>query len=95
MFLESGRNRENLNQLLQHRNQQVIINWYEDEMLYKRDGFFFTELLHKSKQLVFMKGCVELLSLLLPDEIEVSSDFRNFYKLSETSTKVIQIYFPY
>ncbi|WP_010283815.1 hypothetical protein [Bacillus timonensis] len=96
MFFASGKNKEAFEKLFQYGNQQVVLNWYEDELLIGRDGFFFTHLLIENGSLIFRKGNKEKQTILLVTykSFEIVPDFRDFYQLTN-ETELLQIYFPH
>lgn len=81
--------------LIQFKNQQVIINFYEDDELVKREGFFFDSIHIVDSQLQFTKS--ESLIFSLPLEIGINFSqqygFKNYYSIIKGADRV-ELYFP-
>ncbi|RFB16836.1 hypothetical protein DZB84_10600 [Bacillus sp. HNG] len=96
MFFASGKNKELVQKLLTYGNQQVVVNWYEDEQLIARDGFFFSYIQVEDGLLIFMKDQImkQKVPLANYETIEILPDFRDFFQLTNKSES-LQIYFPH
>ncbi|MEH7224421.1 hypothetical protein V7112_11500 [Bacillus sp. JJ1566] len=92
----SGKNNEVLKKLVKYGHQQVVVNWYEDELLIARDGFFFTHIQIEDDFLIFMKDheAKQIITLSNYETIEILPDFRDFYQL-RNDTETLHIYFPH
>ncbi|MEH7388315.1 hypothetical protein V7147_23380 [Bacillus sp. JJ1521] len=96
MCFESGENKEVLQKLLKYESQQVVVNWYEDELLTARDGFFFSHIQREDDLLIFMKEhqVKQIIPLSNYETLETLSDFRDFFQLTNR-IEVLHIYFPH
>jgi len=96
MFFASGKNKEVLYKLMEYSNQQVVMNWYEDEQLTERNGFFFSSLRVEDNTLLFIKEneVKQTISLENYQTIEILPDFRDYFQLTN-GTGTLQIYFPH
>lgn len=94
--VDSNKNKEILHKLLQYGNQQVVMNWYEDEQLIAREGFFFSSIQIEVDLLIFIKNHEIKQKILLTsyETIEILPDFRDFFQLT-SSSEVLHIYFPH
>ncbi|MFD1777472.1 hypothetical protein ACFSFW_02095 [Fredinandcohnia salidurans] len=96
MFFASKKNNEVLHKLMEYTNQQVVMNWYEDEQLIERNGFFFSYLQVEDNTLHFIKDneVKQTISLKNYQTIEILRDFRDFFQLTN-GAHILQIYFPH
>lgn len=95
--MESKINREVAEALSNYKNRQVVLNYYEEEELVRREGFHFEQILiTKENELVFVKDDSLILSISLQPYtmFEISHDFFHNYKLCKDTTHWINIYFP-
>lgn len=84
-----------LKHLRQFKNRQVVINFYDDEELIKRDGFYFGEIDSKGSNLVFKNDSNLLCSLDLSKyfHFKISGDFKDYFVLSR-GKRWVELYFP-
>ncbi len=96
MFFASRKNNDMLHKLMEYTNQQVVMNWYEDEQLIERNGFFFSCLRVEDNTLHFIKDneVKQTISLKNYQTIEILPDFRDFFQLTN-GAHILQIYFPH
>lgn len=86
----------NLSSLVNYRNRQVILNYYDKEdFLYKRDGFHFTVIHLSAQYLSFIKanGSNYTISFSEFPTAWMNDDFQNFFIL-RNGTERLEIYFP-
>lgn len=77
-----------------YQNRQVILNFYEEELLWKRDGFYFNSLEFKNGCLVFIKNnevCYTLSLETLPIR-NSCSDFEHYFIFRNERDRV-EMYF--
>lgn len=81
--------------LKKYANQQVVINFYDDEELVKRDGIFFNRIEVTKHHLKFIREeqCELSLSIINYPTFQVNDNFKNYYTLLNESS-YIDIYFP-
>lgn len=84
-----------LDRLKQYKNRQVVVNFYEDEILTDREGLHFEWLEIQGNHLVFLKGKTVAFKVKWDDydEFVVMGVFKNYYTLRKAQ-KVVEIYFP-
>ncbi len=84
-----------LDSLKRFKNQQVIINFYEEEELIQREGLFFDSLQIVGRQIQFIKGSTIVLSIPFGGYMNFSqrTEFKNYYSL-EKGNKRVELYFP-
>lgn len=77
------------------KNQQVIINFYEEGELIQREGLFFESIHIADHQIQFSKGGKIVLTLPFGGYMNFShrSEFKNYYSL-EKGNKRVELYFP-
>lgn len=89
---------EQLNIFEGYRNRQVILNYYQEDFLWKRDGFEFCSLHVKNSELVFEKGRNQdpLTIPTHPYQKHVkNSQFPNYYIFyGKNPEDRLEIYFP-
>ena len=82
--------------LTNYQNRQVILNYYQDEdLLYKRDGFYFVCIQLTNSALIFVKNDGISITIELKDypQFSINTDFQNYYTL-KNNQNVLEIYFP-
>lgn len=84
-----------LSKLSNYQNRQVILNYYQDDLLEDRDGFHFQTIKQENEQLTFIKqnGKTITINLKAYPEKHINTDFQNYYTLQNNSHK-LEIYFP-
>ncbi|WP_077214847.1 hypothetical protein [Bacillus dakarensis] len=85
-----------LETLTQYQNRQVVLNYYEEDCLYDRQGFNFKRIMVTRDNLTFIKhdGSPEQKILLKEyPEKYIKDDFRNYYTIKNGENR-IDIYFP-
>lgn len=77
------------------RNRQVVLNFYEDDMMIDREGFFFEQLIVTEACIHFIKeGSVHKNIDLSPYEsFSAIPDFPRLFLLNKKGSKV-ELYFP-
>lgn len=84
-----------LAKLRTYRNRQVVLTYFEDEQMQKRNGFFFDLIALMPGKIAFWKHEKMLATI----DIEESStfyqlhDFPHYYAI-ETKRNRVEIYFP-
>ncbi|WP_102275254.1 hypothetical protein [Cytobacillus massiliigabonensis] len=83
-----------INSLIQFKNQQVIINFYEEDELIQREGLFFESIQIVDYQVQFSKGGIIVFSLSFEGYMKFSqrTEFKNYYSLEKDSQRV-ELYF--
>ncbi|MDM5330206.1 hypothetical protein [Neobacillus sp. CF12] len=82
--------------LTNYQNRQVILNYYQDEdLLYKRDGFYFHTIKVTEIAIIFTKEDGPDFTINRKDypHAYINTDFPNYFIL-KNNTDVLQIYFP-
>lgn len=84
-----------LSRLTNYQNQQVILNYYQDDLLQDRDGFNIQTIKLENNQLIFIKqnGKNITINLKTYPKIQINPDFQNYYTL-QNNTDRLEIYFP-
>ncbi|MGX6445026.1 hypothetical protein ACWM35_17580 [Neobacillus sp. K501] len=84
-----------LSRLTNYQNQQVILNYYQDDLLQDRDGFNTQTIKLENNQLIFIKqnGKNITINLKTYPKIQINPDFQNYYTL-QNNTDRLEIYFP-
>jgi hypothetical protein len=85
-----------LSMLAYYQNRQVILNYYQDEdLLYKRDGFYFHTIKVTEIAIIFTKKDGPDITIDRKDypHAYINTDFQNYYTL-KNNTDVLEIYFP-
>ena len=83
-------------QTLSHfNNQQVVINFYEDEELVQREGLVFESIQIENNHLHFNKADKILFSLQLDEykEFLQRNEFKNYFSFINGKQRV-ELYFP-
>ncbi|MFE8697508.1 hypothetical protein ACFYKT_14285 [Cytobacillus sp. FJAT-53684] len=83
-------------QTLSHfNNQQVVINFYEDEELVQREGLVFESIQIEDNHLYFNKAGKILFSLQLDEykEFLQRNEFKNYFSFINGKQRV-ELYFP-
>ncbi len=85
----------NIHSLSQFKNQQVIINFYEEDELVQREGLFFESLQIVDCLLQFSKEGMIVFALPFDGFMYFTqrTEFKNFYFL-EKDNKRVELYFP-
>ncbi len=86
-------NDQGCNLLNKYENRQVVINYYEEDGIIDREGFFFDSIHIHGGQFRFIKDAQVIYSLPLAETIMKLSGFSNHYSLGEGEQRV-EIYFP-
>ncbi|MEH7112283.1 hypothetical protein V7124_07860 [Neobacillus niacini] len=79
-----------------YQHRQVILNYYQDEdILYKRDGFYFLTIQVTDSALTFLMKDSTFTTIDLTEYplVFMSADFQNYYILRNSLEK-LEIYFP-
>lgn len=79
--------------LTNYENRQVIINYYEEDGMIDRKGFFFDSIQIHEGEVRFIKGGQILHFLPLAKSLTKLAGFSNHYSLGEGEQRV-EIYFP-
>ncbi|MCH1626360.1 hypothetical protein [Fredinandcohnia quinoae] len=97
MFSEFGKGEKLVETFIQYKNRQVVLNWYEDDALIRREGFFFSKIVDDGKAVIFINNDNKFHFSIPYEEytsIRILSDFRDFYQLSD-QLHFLEIYFPH
>ncbi|WP_442596063.1 hypothetical protein [Neobacillus sp. D3-1R] len=81
--------------IMNYKNRQIIINEYMDEELFKRNGFFFKEIIITDHKMYVYKDEQLLYELAIPNRLHFRKDgsFPNYFVM-EWETFRTEIYFP-
>ena len=81
--------------ITRYQNRQVILNYYDEDMLIQRDGFHFESIQLIESYLSFSKkdGSKFTIELTEYPSRYVNNDFQNYYILRSNSNR-LEIYFP-
>lgn len=84
-----------LSRLTNYQNRQVILNYYQDDLLQDRDGFHIQTIKLENNHLIFTKQNGKNITINLEPytDIQINPDFQNYYTLQNNSDK-LEIYFP-
>lgn len=82
-----------LNPLTKYENRQVIINYYVEDGIIDRKGFFFDSIQISEEGAQFIKSGQVLHRLPLANSLTKLAGFSNHYSLGEGEQR-IEIYFP-
>ena len=76
-------------------NRQAVLNFYDDEELIKRDGFFFQTVVITEKEIRFIdeNSLIAMIDITQFTSFETSKDFKDHFFL-QSATSAIEIYFP-
>ncbi|MGP3560219.1 hypothetical protein [Geobacillus sp. BK01] len=80
-----------------YTNRQVVVNFYEDDELVARDGFFFDYMERSDQVLTFFKNGQARLSIPLADypDHHVLKSFSRYYRLEHSCfRRAVELYFP-
>ncbi|MFP7297159.1 hypothetical protein [Neobacillus niacini] len=86
---------KNLSVLSNYQNRQVILNYYQEDMMVQRDGFHFQSIQVTGSHLTFSKTDGKLVKIELKNypHAFINTDFQNYYTLRNKKSS-LDIYFP-
>lgn len=84
-----------LQSLSQFKNQQVIINFYEEDELVQREGLFFESIRIGDCRIQFCNEGIIIFALPFDGCMNFTqrTDFKNYYFLEKDNNRV-ELYFP-
>jgi len=84
-----------LSLLTEYRHRQVVVNFYEEDELVARDGFFFDGIERSGSMLSFIKDGHIRLSIRLDDypRHRTVHDFPRHYRFY-SQHRAVELYFP-
>lgn len=87
---------EDINYLLSYKDRQVVLNYFEDEGLIDKNGFFFNEIQIMNSELKFIKDAefIEIINLNNFPNFHKGETYKNYFYLSNNKNEKIEIYFP-
>lgn len=88
--------RTEVEKLTKYKDRQVVLNYYEDDALAKREGFHFSTIEIVHNQLVFHKSETSQFVINLEGYagFTVLPDFKDYYSVYNEQDR-IEIYFPH